>query len=235
MTAIARIRQALRWLGTQELGVLVSLIVAAGGVWVFVELADEVVEGSTQRFDTLVLLAMRTEGDPADPLGPRWFEEMVRDITALGGSAVLILLTLTVIGFLVIQHDYRTAVFVTATVISAQIVSLLLKQGFARPRPELLPHYTYVYTSSFPSGHAMLSAAVYMTLGAMLAGVQERTLLKAYLLLCALFTTIAVGLSRIYMGVHWPTDVLGGWAAGGAWAALWWVGARAYDRRAGNR
>ena len=137
------------------------------------------------------------------------------------------------LGFLVLQKNYRTATFIAATIASAQLVSMLLKQGFDRPRPELLPHYTYVYTSSFPSGHAMLSAAVYMTLGAMLARVQERTILKTYLLICALLTTIAVGLSRIHMGVHWPTDVLGGWAAGGVWAALSWMGTRAYERVAG--
>lgn len=230
MRAVARTRAALARLGRHELGVLVSVFAITGGIWLFVELADEVVEGSTQRFDQWVLLGMRAAGDPTDPLGPRWFEETVRDITALGSTGVLVLLVAVVLGFLIIQRKLRTAAFIAATVLGAMALSSLLKLGFARPRPDLVPHATLVSTSSFPSGHAMLSAAVYLTLGAQLARAQESMALKAYLLVWSLLTTTLVGLSRVYMGVHWPTDVLAGWAVGAAWAALWWLGARGFER-----
>lgn len=231
MRRATRIWALLRWLGCHELGVLLSVLAVAGGVWAFIELADEVVEHSTRRFDRWVLLALRAKGDLTDPIGPRWFEEMARDITALGGSAVLLLLTAAIVGFLLLRRERRTAVFILLTVIGAELVSTVLKLGFERPRPTLVPHAVYVYTSSFPSGHAMLSAAVYLTLGALLAHLQERAVIKAYLLIWAVGITILVGLSRVYLGVHWPTDVLGGWAAGAAWAALWWLGARAMERR----
>lgn len=228
---VARLGNALRWLGHHELGILTSVLALAGGVWIFLELADEVVEGSMRRFDRRVLLAMRAHGDPTDPIGPLWFEEMARDITALGGSAVLILLTAAVLGFLLLRRKRRTALFIALTVASAELVSTLLKLGFARPRPDLVPHAAHVYTASFPSGHAMLSAAVYLTLGALLARIQDTAAVRTYLLLCALFMTVLVGTSRVYLGVHWPTDVLAGWAAGAAWAALWWLGAQALERR----
>ena len=104
-------------------------------------------------------------------------------------------------------------------------LSTLLKIGFDRPRPDLVPHEAIVYTASFPSGHAMLAAVVYLTLGALLARVQPRRLLKLYLLGLAILLTVAVGASRVYLGVHWPTDVVAGWAVGAAWALLCWAAA----------
>ncbi len=106
-----------------------------------------------------------------------------------------------------------------------------LKQLFERPRPVLVPRLSYVMTSSFPSGHSMLSAAVYLTLGALLARFESNLLLKAHVLGWALLFTVLVGVSRVYMGVHWPTDVLAGWATGAAWASLCWLVARALQRR----
>jgi undecaprenyl-diphosphatase len=102
------------------------------------------------------------------------------------------------------------------------LLSTVLKMGFERPRPDLVPHATRVYTASFPSGHAMLSAVTYLTLGALLARVQPNRRLKAYLIGLALCITLLVGASRVYLGVHWPSDVLAGWCGGAAWAALCW-------------
>lgn len=205
---------------------LLVLVLVAGGTWLFAELAEEVMEGDTNQVDEMVLLALRNPQDRSDPLGPRWVEEMARDFTALGGVGVLMILTLAVCGFLVLDRKNHAALLVLVAVGGALALSSLLKYGFQRPRPDLVPHGSYVYTSSFPSGHSMMAAATYLTLGALLARVQPRRRLKAYLLGSALLLTVVVGFSRVYLGVHWPTDVLAGWTAGGVWALSGWLAAR---------
>lgn len=225
------VRAALRWIGQHELGSVLSLLVLALGVWVFTAVAEEVGEGETSHVDRTLLLALRDPNDLATPLGPRWLQEMGRDMTALGGFAVLTLLSLAVVGYFLLLRKPRAALFVTGSVGGALALSMLLKHSFSRARPDLVPHLSYVYTSSFPSGHSMLSAAIYLTLGALLARMHNSLLLKAYGLLWALLLATLVGVSRVYVGVHWPTDVLAGWAAGAAWAALCWLVARQLQRR----
>lgn len=210
-------------LGRRELSLLLLLCLAAGSAWIFIEIADEVVEGELHEIDTAILLALRTSGNPADPLGPGWLQEMGRDITALGGTLVTTLVTLAAAGFLALQGKRRAAVFVTVAIFSGVILGWLLKSGFDRPRPDLVPHGSIVSSSSFPSGHSMTAAIVYLTLAAVLIRVQTRRPLQLYLLSLALLITIAVGVSRVYLGVHWPSDVLAGWTAGAAWAVLWWI------------
>lgn len=224
-------RRALVWIGRHELFVLLLLALAAGMGWGFIELADEVAEGSTRQIDEAVLLAMRNPADLHDPVGPRWVEETVRDFTALGGVGVLGFVTLAVAGYLVLDRKRRAALFIAAAVGGGAVLSFVLKHGFDRPRPDLVPHGSYVVTSSFPSGHSMLSAVTYLTLGALLARVQPRLALKAYFLLLSVILTVCVGFSRVYLGVHWPTDVLAGWGAGAVWALLCWVAARWLQRR----
>lgn len=219
------------WFGRHELATLVVLVLVAAGVWGFAELADEVMEGETSSFDERVLLAMRSPGDRADPLGPKWLEEIGRDLTALGGMVVLTFLTFTVTGYLWLDGKRHAAVFVLAAVAGGLLLSLALKGGFERDRPALVPHGSYVHTTSFPSGHSMMSAATYLTLAALLARVNLRPGLKAYVLLLAVLLTGGVGVSRVYMGVHWPTDVLAGWTAGATWALLCWLLARWLQRR----
>jgi undecaprenyl-diphosphatase len=209
-------------LGRQELSILLSLLLVASAIWVFATLANGMVEGETHAFDRAVLLAMRMPGNPTEPWGPRWLTEVVRDYTALGGVGLLTFMTMAVMGFLLLQGKPRVAMMVVVTVGGGVLLSSLLKQGFARPRPDLVPHGVLVHTASFPSGHAMLSAVVYLTLGALLARVQPQRRLKVYILTMAVVLTTLVGLSRIYLGVHWPTDVLAGWIAGAAWALLAW-------------
>ncbi len=225
------VRRALRWVGAHELGAVLSALALALGVWVFAEAADAVHEGDAQGVDRLLLLALRNPHDLADPVGPEWLEEMGRDITALGGFTVLTLLTTVLVGYLLLARKARAALLVLGSVLGAVALSYLLKDLFGRARPALVPHLVVVHSASFPSGHAMLSASVYLTLGALLARLQARLVLKAYALLCALLLSFLVGVSRVYVGVHWPTDVLAGWAAGGAWAALCWLVARRLQRR----
>jgi undecaprenyl-diphosphatase len=225
------LRGVLRWIGKHELGVIMAVAVLALGALVFVKLAAEVSDGEPQNIDRALLLTLRDPADPSDPIGSEWVEELGRDATALGGFVVLTMLTVGVVGHLLLSRKPHAAGFVTGAVLGATALTGALKSMFGRPRPELVPHLAYVESSSFPSAHSMLSAAVYLTLGALLARLQPNLLLKAYVLLWALLLTVLVGVSRVYIGVHWPTDVLAGWAAGAAWAALCWVVARALQRR----
>lgn len=224
-----------RWLasiGLWQQKTLLALMLAAAATWGFVELADEVIEGETAGIDERLLLAFRDADDPSEPIGPVWVEEMARDFTGLGGHGVLTFLTLASAGFLALQRRPRLALYVIAAVATGVALSMLLKAGFSRPRPDLVPHGQTVYTSSFPSGHSMSSAIAFLTLGTLLAAAQTTALLRGYLIVLALLLTGAVGVTRVYLGVHWPTDVLGGWTAGAAWALLCWAAARRL-RRAG--
>jgi undecaprenyl-diphosphatase len=214
----------------REFAVLGALALAAAALWGFVELAGEVLEGETHAFDERILLALRAV-DRSDPIGPGWLEELMRDVTGLGSTGVLTFITLAAAGFLALSRKAHAALFVVAAVGGGMLVSTLLKMGFDRPRPDLVPHGAVVYTASFPSGHATLSAVAYLTLGALLARVQPHLVLKLYLLGLAILLTVAVGVSRVYLGVHWPTDVLAGWALGAAWALFCWAAALWLQRR----
>jgi undecaprenyl-diphosphatase len=223
--------RALIWLGRHELGLLVAVVASSAGIWIFAEIADEVMEGETESFDRAILLAMRNPDDRTDPVGPPAVEDAIRDVTALGGVTGLALLTLAVGGFLILDGKLRMAAFLLAAIATGWLASSILKLAFERPRPDLVPHGAHVYTASFPSGHSMMSALTYLTLGALLARSQQRRRIKAYLLLVSVFLTAAVGLSRVYLGVHWPTDVLAGWTAGAVWAVLCWIVARWLQQR----
>ena len=219
------------WPAWHEMTWLIILGCLSLGVWLFVAIANEVMEGDFRAVDRAILLWFRTTGDLSDPLGPGWLEEMFRDFTALGGIAVLTLVTLAVVGFLLLAGKRRTGFFVLGAVGSGLVLSFLLKNGYDRPRPDLVPHGSIVYTSSFPSGHSMLSALTYLTLGALVAWQQRKFRLKAYVFSVAVLLTLLTGVSRVYLGVHWPTDVLAGWTAGVAWALAWWLLARFLQRR----
>ncbi|MEZ4710322.1 MAG: phosphatase PAP2 family protein [Caldilineaceae bacterium] len=236
---IGKNRQTWHWptlirehLAHYEMTILLAIVIVAGGAWGFTQLASEVLEGDTHAIDQQLLLALRTNpADLSDPIGPPWFEEMMRDFTALGGFGVLTILTLSVIGYLLLAHKRQTALFVLVTVVGGMLVSLLLKGGFSRPRPELVPYGSIILTSSFPSGHSMLSASAYLTLGALLTRLQPNRRLKIYILAVAVVLTVLVGVSRVYLGVHWPTDVAAGWTAGAVWATLCWLVARWLQHR----
>lgn len=200
-----------------------SLAVVAALIFVFGKLAGAVLDGDTRSFDEFVLRVLRNPADLADPIGPAWLESVVRDITSLGSFSVLTIVTLSVVGYLLIDGKRAAAAFVLFAILGGAVLSELLKQIFARPRPELVAHLVDVHTASFPSGHAMSSAVTFLTLGALLSRVQSRRRLKIYLLSLAIFLTLLVGASRVYLGVHWPTDVLAGWCAGAAWAMGCWL------------
>jgi undecaprenyl-diphosphatase len=205
---------------------LATLFAIGGSLWAFVALAGEVLEGDSHTFDRVVLLALRNPLDPAVPLGPRWLEQVARDVTSLGSVAVLVLLSVVVAGYLLLIHRRALAAFIVVSIGGGSLLSALLKGAFGIARPDLVPHAVEAYTTSFPSGHAMLSTVTYLTLAALLAGAQEQPRVKVYLIVVAIALAVLVGVSRIYLGVHWSTDVLAGWCVGSAWAMLCWLVAR---------
>jgi undecaprenyl-diphosphatase len=214
--------------GLRLLGLLLALVGCCLG---FVLLADEVSEQETQSFDEAVVRAMRRADNPEVPIGPLWLRNAARDVTALGGGTVLTLVTLAVCGFLLLVRRFRSMVLVLIATVGGAVLNFVLKEAFARPRPSVVPHLTEVSSESFPSGHAMLSAIVYLTLGALLAQLTERRRLKLYVLGVALLLTFLVGLTRVFLGVHYLTDVFGGWMAGLAWALLTAMLVRGVKRR----
>ena len=198
--------------------------------------ASELIEGEQFGFDTRLLLALRVPGHPQTPVGPAWLLQSAVDISALGGYTLLWLFGAAGIAWLIAAGKRAEAGGIAVSLIGSSVIDGLLKSWIARPRPELVPHLVQVTNASFPSGHAMISSAIYLTLALMLAegieadGWRGRAGRAAVV---AFFSAIAVliGMSRVYLGVHWPSDVLAGWCFGTAWALLVWIGDRWWARR----
>jgi undecaprenyl-diphosphatase len=221
----------MEWLGRYETSVLVAIVVVVGALWGFVEIADQVRDGETLRFDDWALRTLREPNDLSKPLGPKWLPNVGRDLTALGGVTFLSLLTLTVVGYFWLRKMYAVGMLVLAITVGASLLNVGLKEYYERPRPELVPHLADVYTASFPSGHAMLSTVVFLTLATLLGRFTPEYRLRAYYLGIALTLSLLVGISRVYMGVHYPTDVLAGWVAGLVWGLICWLVTKELQRR----
>ena len=210
---------------------LAAFFVPAALLLGFLMLAGEVKEGETQHLDEALLLALRNPADRADPIGPRWLEIAMTDMTSLGGTTVLTFLTLASAIYLFLARKPAAALLILVSVGGGTLLSSLLKSAYSRPRPDLVAHIVEVLTTSFPSGHAMLSAVTYLTRGALLARVEPNPRLKVFLLGIAIFLTLVIGFSRVYLGVHYPTDVLAGWVLGAGWAMLCLMAANRYLER----
>lgn len=223
---IAQLRRA-----RAERTVLIAFLLAAMCGWGFLHLADEIAEGELRHFDEAVLLALRVPGQLATPIGPAWLPPVVRDLTALGSVSVLTLMVAAVAGFLAATRQWPAALTVVVSSGGGALASAVAKIGYSRPRPDLVPHGVDVATLSFPSGHAMMSAVVYLTLGALICSNRLPRSAKLYVMGTAILITMLVGLTRLYLGVHWPSDVLAGWALGAAWALLSWIVVRALESR----
>lgn len=187
------------------------------------EVIDDVMEGDTHGIDTKILESLRNPADISDPIGPHWLQEVMRDFSALGGIAILTMLTLVAIFYLFVNKKNFKAWFLLLAVGSGTLLTNILKAGFDRPRPDLVAHETYTYTASFPSGHSMMAAVVYLTLGTILAENEKNERIKIFIMAVAILMTLLVGISRVYLGAHWASDVLAGWLAGSAWALLFWL------------
>jgi undecaprenyl-diphosphatase len=229
---LARMATRFTW---GQFATLAAVFVCAGGLFAFARIMDEALEGDAHAFDEAILLALRRPGDLANPLGPAWLEIVIRDFTALGSHAVLGLIGLVALGYILLLRKWLSAALLVVSFGGGLALNSLLKLGFDRPRPDLVSHLVETHSASFPSGHAMLAAVCYLTLGALLAGVTHGRRLKAYILGVAIALTLLVGGSRIYLGVHWPTDVLAGWCLGAAWAMGCWLVLRAWVAWQGSR
>lgn len=200
-----------------EWGLLATLAIASGLVLAFLRIADEVVEQETHTFDMAILSLFRDPNNINDVAGPLWLQEMVRDLTSLGSFAILGLIVCVVVVYLLLEHKRAAAWLVLASVLGGTLLSTLLKMGYDRPRPELT-QLSHQFTASFPSGHAMLSAVTFLTIGTLMAELARRRSEQIFAISAALVLTFIVGISRLYMGVHYPSDVLAGWCLGAAWA-----------------
>ncbi|MGV3548958.1 phosphatase PAP2 family protein [Rhizobium sp.] len=208
---------------TFEPVVVVTFLIASISGFLFLTLLGEILEGETYAFDETILKALRVPEDLGTPIGPDWLTKAVTDLTSLGGVTVLGLVTVLAVIYLLLIGKRITGLFLLCSVVGGWMVSNAFKLGVARPRPDLVPHLVEVYDLSFPSGHAMVSAVTYLTLGLLLARMQTRRAARYYFVAAAVLLTLLIGMSRIYLGVHYPTDILGGWSAGAAWACLCWL------------
>ena len=220
-----------RWLGQLEATVLIAALGVLLAFFGFITIAEELGKGELAHFDEWLLHLLRVPGHPHNPIGPAWLPEVAQDITALGGRTILIAVTLFAIGYLVLERKYGAMWLVGVATAGGGLLSAGMKQLFGRERPDLVPHLVAVTSPSFPSGHSLLAAILYLTLGALLARFAARRRTKVYLLTVALFATFMIGSSRVYLGVHYPTDVLAGWCAGLVWALSCWLVARYLQAR----
>ncbi len=215
----------------REIGVASALLIVALGALGFVGIADEVVEGETHALDLAVLQALRVDGRPDALIGPEWLHVAAVDITALGSVAVLTLLILAGFALLGSLRRWTEAWLLALGALSGVTVSQGLKALFGRERPDEAYRVVEAVNASFPSGHAMLSAVVFLTLGVLASRFAERRRVKILAISAAVLVSLLVGASRVYLGVHWTSDVLAGWSVGAAWAMICWLVAYLVERR----
>jgi undecaprenyl-diphosphatase len=206
-----------------ETWLLTSVLTIAALLFAFGLIAREVVEREPIALDRILMLAFRDSANPAVPIGPPWLQEAARDVTSLGSTIVLGMILFAVVGYQFLARNVTAASLMLGAVLGGVALNNLLKFAFARPRPDLVAPAVRVFTASFPSGHATLSAITYLTLGALLARTEPSLRIRIYFISLAVVVTALVGLSRIYLGVHYPTDVLAGWCIGTGWAMACWA------------
>ena len=225
-------RRAPGWvvLARREIGPIALVLVIGACLLAFRHIAEEVGEGDTRAFDRSILYALRTPGDPSRPIGPDWLNVAATDLTSLGSITVLGIIVILVCGLFLSFRRWREASALLLASGGGLVITTLLKDWFQRDRPPAILHAVRAINASFPSGHAALSATVFLTLGALIAHFAERRRVRVYALAAAVILSVVVGCSRVYLGVHWPTDVLAGWCRGAAWALLWWGAAIAWER-----
>ncbi len=204
------------------------IAMAAAGFVALLLLGFSIIDQETFRWDRAIILGLRVPGDTKQPIGPEWLHQAMVDITAVGSGTILTLAVGITVGLLLVRRLWLTAALVLAATVSGSLLAAQAKFFFHRTRPELVDHLVPVTGLSFPSGHATNSAIVFLTLAGLIAQVERGHSARTYTMAVAIVLVGAIGVSRVYLGVHWPSDVLAGWCAGTGWAALWWwLGAKA--------
>jgi undecaprenyl-diphosphatase len=222
MPALKTLRGAIERSGIQP---IVAFLFVSSAL-VFVHIAEEFLEGETAQSDRAILLVFRTPGDFSVPIGPPWLLQSAIDISALGGFTVIFLVTAVASGFVILAGRWRALVILLASIGGASLLNELLKAHFDRARPNIATHLAQSWSSSFPSGHAMISTAAYLTIAAIVSETQPSRPVRIYLIVLATLLAVLIGVSRIYLGLHWPSDVVAGWAGGAAFALCFWIATR---------
>lgn len=225
-----RLRAAARFMRAEPV-LLAAIVMIAGGAVLFIDLAEDLGDADHQSFDETVLRWLHPGPDFADPIGPAWLDRAMADVTSLGSLAVLGLMGVAVLGYLLIEKRLAQAGLLVLSLAGGLVLSETMKSVFERTRPPDVYHAAGALNASFPSGHALLATTAYLTLGAMLAQAMTRRRLRVYAVAWGVALAVLVGVSRIYLGVHWASDVLAGWALGAAWAMACWLVERWMLRR----
>jgi undecaprenyl-diphosphatase len=204
---------------TVETTALLYLFFGAVCAWLLVKSVPKLYKGRLEAIDNHLLRVLRTPQNPAVPIGPKWLPQAAKDVTALGSGTNLSIVTGVVVGFLCLKRRFRATGFLMSSVGSGLFLCQSLKGFFARRRPTVVPHLVHFDPVSFPSGHSMGVALVYLTLGSLISRQVAAPLAKTYFLSVALVLAVVVGISRVYLGVHYPSDVFAGWAVGALWSS----------------
>jgi undecaprenyl-diphosphatase len=215
---------------TRDLELMTGLLAVALLALAFVHLSNHI-EGDPRAFDEQILLSLREPHDLATPIGPERFRDMARDITALGSGTLVGMFSIALTLWLLLTRRPGAALFVAVAVLGGWLLNDLMKDLFARERPTIVPHLMNVSNASFPSGHAMTAAVLYPTMAELMGRLVRPRHARLYLMTLAIVIALFVGFTRIYLGVHYPSDVLGGLCAGFAWALLCGIVARMLQRR----
>lgn len=207
-------RRAVRWLWPT----LALLVLGMAGL--ALHIAEGILDGDVFASDRAILLALRDPADLSRPIGPAWLLQASRDVTALGGFTLLWLFGFAGVIYLLMRRRRAEAAWIAVSLVGSALINSGLKSFFHRARPEVVPHLADVSSASFPSGHAMSAAAIYLTLGVMLAETDPRRLGRVFVMGFMTLLSVAIGCTRIYLGVHWPSDVVAGWCLGAVWALI---------------
>ena len=193
------------------------------GLMSFFTIAAAVAAGLTKNYDQIILVSLRSSGNLSFPLYGKWLLPVMKGITSLGNTESLTLITIIISFYMILKKEYSTAVILVASVLSASLIDILLKSAFARTRPAVVPHLVAAYYYSFPSGHAFITTVLFSSLEFILLKSVSRRIIKYFTISLTVTVLFLIGFSRVYLGVHYPSDILGGWSAGLFWFSFVWI------------
>ena len=177
-------------------------------VYILAELSDEVLEQESFAFDEAILLHIRQFANPV-------LDSAMLFITRIGDPRTVVPLTGIVFIFLLVKRQRLAAAFFAINAAGGAALSYFLKLAFSKPRPQLWESAIEEVTFSYPSGHALGSMVIYGFLSYVFATLYPRFSTAIYTF--AVFMIVSIGFSRLYLGVHWPTDIIGGYGIGFLW------------------